>query len=116
LNQDLYTLTIEDNGTCHIETYRIKTIRGGKVYACLVDSFTWGKKSTKHGDFGWLEPIDPLFRKSCNVGDKFYNLHTTKRAAWADRKNLDWIDDSDPEESKIREKIKRTIKGMLSKI
>jgi hypothetical protein len=116
IGQELYTLSIEDDGKCSIETYKVRTIRHGFVYAILVASFTWGKKSTRHGDFGWLDPINSCFRQSCKIGEKFHNLHTTKRGAWAYPGNLDWIDDSDPEEARIREKIKKTIKSALSRL
>jgi len=110
--QDLYSLCVDDDGKCEMDVYRVRTIRGGLVYAILVTSFTWGKRSKKNGDWGWLDPIPYWCRYCRRVGESFstLGLHTTKRAAWADKNNLKYLD---PEPKK---KAARTIKSALSKI
>ena len=40
-----------------ITEYRLRTIRGAWGYIVQVESFTWGKRSGKTGDYGWLDPI-----------------------------------------------------------
>lgn len=43
---------------------------------------TWGKRSTKAGDFGWLKKIPAQYKKQFSVGDDLpFGLYTTKRAA-----------------------------------
>ncbi len=43
---------------------------------------TWGKRSNKHGDFGWLPGVPSDFRTWFSVGDDLpAGLYTTKRAA-----------------------------------
>lgn len=72
-----------------------KTIRGVSLSAhgievanvvnlALKNSSTWGKRSSKTGDFGWLPNIWSGFRKQFKVGaDLTYGIYTTKRAALA---------------------------------
>ncbi|WP_298983388.1 hypothetical protein [uncultured Roseibium sp.] len=62
--------------------YRVRTIRGGYVYAIQkVDNITWGKRSKKHGDFGWLKSIPSYCRERWRVGEKSDYLSKTKSAA-----------------------------------
>lgn len=47
-----------------------------------VKDITWGKKSRKNGDFGWLGSISEYYRKSFRVGsDLPTGLYTTKLSA-----------------------------------
>ena len=47
-----------------------------------IDRITWGKRSTKNGDYGWLSSIPESFRMQFRVGDPLpYGLYTTERAA-----------------------------------
>lgn len=59
VGQDLLKVDVtEPEGKIEWDTYRIRTIRGKWVYAILImQHLTWGKKSSKHGDFGFLDPI-----------------------------------------------------------
>jgi hypothetical protein len=53
-----YDASIDDEtGKIEIDEHVLRTIRGRHGYLTLKASFTWGKRSSKHGDFGWLDPI-----------------------------------------------------------
>jgi hypothetical protein len=111
--QTLYSVCIEDDGKCSMDIYKVRTIRGGIVHAILFDTFTWGKKSKKHGDFGWLDPIPNWCRERCKEGEKFRHLYTTKLSAWKDaEKIVKKIFDEDEEESI---KATKTIKSQIGR-
>lgn len=75
------TVDIED-GTCSIEEYHVRTVRGGFVHAIWKNSITWGKLSKKHGDYGWLKSIPEWCREKWRVAaDPPAFLKTTKLAA-----------------------------------
>ncbi len=64
------------------DVYMVRSIRGGKVYAVLVNEFTWVKLAWgRDQSRGWARVIDPVFRLSCREGCRFDYLHTTKCAA-----------------------------------
>jgi hypothetical protein len=45
---------------------------------------TWGKKTKKTGDYGWLPPFHPGYRRQFRVGEDLPSgVYTTKRAALA---------------------------------
>ncbi len=45
---------------------------------------TWGKKTKKTGDYGWLPPFHPSYRRQFRVGEDLPSgVYTTKRAALA---------------------------------
>lgn len=47
-----------------------------------VKSVTWGKRSNKIGDFGWLKSIPQEFREQFAVGENLpYGMYTTKLSA-----------------------------------
>lgn len=47
-----------------------------------IEFLTWGRRSKKIGDFGWLKSIPPEFRKQFAVGEDLYpGIYTTPRAA-----------------------------------
>lgn len=60
-------------------TYVVRTIRGGKITAIEKNSCTWGKRSKKQGDYGWLENIDDMFRETWKVGDELPHAFSTTR-------------------------------------
>lgn len=105
-----------DTGVCELDKFMIRTIRGGFVYAIAkINGITWGKISTKSGDIGWLNPIDPVFRYRVPFGGKFNLLHTTKLKAW---KSL--LEESKKSKYFYSEEIKKkaitTCKRMIGKI
>lgn len=47
-----------------------------------VDHLTWGKRSSKTGDFGWFKTIPSIYRRQFEVGDRLPpGIFTTVRAA-----------------------------------
>lgn len=92
VGQSLWMLLVdEETGQPKMEEYIIRTIRGGKVTAIWKLQCTWGKRSTKHGDFGWLKRIPAWTRGTWKVDGKLpMNLFTTKlQAIRSEIKNLD---------------------------
>jgi len=82
VGQIFYWISIDpDNGQCSFEEHHVRTIRGGEVHAILKDSFTWGKRSSKNGDFGWLKNIPAWCRRKWPVDGKPHGKFTTKRQA-----------------------------------
>ncbi|MCB5201667.1 hypothetical protein LH464_04140 [Neorhizobium sp. T786] len=79
----LFEVWAEDgNGKIAWSEWVVRSIRKGTVYATLKASWTWGKKSKKHGDFGWLDPIGPEWRVSWPVdGEPRGQLATTRLTA-----------------------------------
>jgi hypothetical protein len=77
----LYQVLHEDDGKPTMEEWHIRTIRGGKITAIWKLPHTWGKRSKKHGDFGWLDPIPAWCRQTWRVGSKPIGLSTTRRQA-----------------------------------
>lgn len=72
----------DETGRPSYDTYRVSTIRGGKVYAIHINEFTWIKlKWGKDQSRGWAKTIDPVYRESCREGERFACLHRTKGAA-----------------------------------
>ena len=84
--QTLYMIGCEEDGRPTTETWIVRTIRGGRITAIWKLSHTWGKRSKKNGDFGWIDPIPAWCRKTW-VADKpmpsWFFLFTTKRQAIA---------------------------------
>ena len=72
----------DETGRPVYDTYRVRSIRGGKVCAIQVNKFTWvklawGKDQTR----GWAKTIDSLYRHTCREGERFDCLHRSKDAA-----------------------------------
>lgn len=84
VGQELYWVFFDDeDGKCELVIYKVRTIRGGVVYAVeFIKGTTWVKKSRKHFDWGWADNIPGRCRSRCGQGDKFTLLHTTKRQAY----------------------------------
>lgn len=58
-----------------------------------IDGVSWGKRSSKNGDFGWLK-IPSFCRKQFRVGNDLpHGFFTTKRAAlkWAEKEHVETI-------------------------
>ncbi len=59
--------------------------RNDDVYVNItekVQGITWGKRSKKNGDYGWLASISQQHRQSFKVGERLpYGVYTTKLAA-----------------------------------
>ncbi|NCT81440.1 hypothetical protein GXB82_21980 [Pseudomonas stutzeri] len=72
----------------HIRTVQRRTTLGSdkKLTAFAwekIPGATWGKLSTKTGDYGWFPNADPCFRTKLVAGENFPpGVATTKLAAW----------------------------------
>lgn len=51
-----------------IDRYGCRVVRQGRAYLTHVLPWTWGKRSKKHGDFGWLDPIEPIWKTDVGIG------------------------------------------------
>jgi len=72
----------DETGRPSYDTYRVRTIRGGKVHAVQINEWTWIKlKWGKDQARGWAQTIDPVYRDACREGERFDCLHRTKGAA-----------------------------------
>jgi hypothetical protein len=76
-----YAITITDDGKITVENWVVRTVRGGKITAIWKLPYTWGKRSTKNGDFGWLKNIPTWCRRTWKVDTEPYSIFTTKRRA-----------------------------------
>lgn len=78
----LFELWTDDDGKIEWSEWHVRSIRKGIIYATVKAPWTWGKRSTAHGDFGWLDPISDEWRRSWRVGDEpAGQLATTRLAA-----------------------------------
>jgi|TARA_B110000211_G_scaffold233398_1_gene299521 hypothetical protein len=70
-----------------------------------IQGITWGKRSSKHGDIGWLKSISQEFRDQFKVGEDLPpGLYTTKLAALkyalaTELESVKWY------ENKLKEKL-----------
>ena len=72
----------DETGRPVYDTYRVRSIRGGKVHAIQVNEWTWIKlKWGKDQSRGWATTIDSVYRVSCREGERFDCLHRSKDAA-----------------------------------
>ena len=63
-----YRAGVDETGKTYVDEWISRTIRQPYGYLVIkLKAVTWGKRSTKNGDFGWLDPIDPLFRTRFKV-------------------------------------------------
>ncbi len=115
--QELYSGYADDEtGKVEIDTFKVRTIRGGWVYAIRVVSYTWGKKSGKAGDYGWLDPISKWNRYKTRIGGKFPTLYTTKRQAYMDIKKEVTENEYKEFSPEIQKKILSTVKRQITRI
>jgi hypothetical protein len=96
--------------------YVVSSIRRLKVNAIMKTSFTWGKVSKKHGDYGWLPNIPKWARKSWQMGERPYDLYTTKLLAInAEIRDVKNKPDSSFDNPDIRKRLLSTLKIMKTK-
>lgn len=91
----LYAILHEDDGTPTVERWIVRTVRGGKATAIWKLTHTWGKRSKKHGDFGWLDPIPAWCRKSWRIAGSSLpvGLYWTKAEAIKAEQKAEYIPD-----------------------
>lgn len=100
----------ETTGKVEIAEWIVRTIRGGKVSAIWKFESTWGKRSKKNGDFGWLPNIPAWARETWRVDSEPNNLKTTKLSAI--RKEMRSIDRRWFESDEAFEKAKKNLKSL----
>lgn len=94
-----YGIVHGDSGKPEFNEWVVRTVRGGRITAILKASFTWGKRSTKHGDYGWLPSIPKWCRTTWSVGREPFGLFTTKlQAVRHETKNTVVEDFDEPEQ------------------
>ncbi|RUU99460.1 hypothetical protein EOB36_20500 [Mesorhizobium sp. M6A.T.Cr.TU.017.01.1.1] len=110
----------EETGKVEIDEYGLRSIIKGRAYFTAKAAFTWGKRSTKHGDFGWLPNIPAWARSAERIGSDYIKRYAkTKaqalRAAIAERRRYrkgctlsDAIAECDAEIAALQARLKRT--------
>lgn len=74
----------EETGKVEFDEYGCRTIRRNHVYLTRKESFTWGKRSTKNGDYGWLPHIPSWCRRKVLTDSDVADMYRpTKRGALA---------------------------------
>lgn len=113
VGQILYAVFPDENtGKIEFAEYHVRTIRKSKIYATWKNSTTWGKRSSKHGDFGWLDPVPAWSRQRVDSNLCSW-LFTTKLQAIRDAiKRFDPTEYNTPE---IAEKALKTLKSLETK-
>lgn len=61
----------EEAGKVDVEEYGCRSIRSGRASMILKASWTWGKRSKKNGDFGWLDPVPTWCRTMVRLEDEW---------------------------------------------
>ena len=82
VGQQLFAVLVSDSGSCEMQTWEVRTVRGGNVTAIQRNPWTWVKLSTKHGHWGWAKNIDSIWRKTWKQNQNPDHLSRTKKAAW----------------------------------
>jgi len=81
VGQQLFEVLVSESGSCEMQTWEVRTVRGGYVTAIQRNAWTWVKLSTKHGDWGWAKNIDVIWRKTWKQNQN-PDVSRTKKAAW----------------------------------
>lgn len=98
IGDEYFRLFVNDDGMHEWWTYRVRSIQNRNitpkeyqgrlpdrivryVYAVAIFSWTWGKLSTKAGDYGWLDPISDDWRVKWRADEEPRDLFRTKKAA-----------------------------------
>lgn len=72
----------EEGGKVEVDEYGCRSVRKGRAYLTLKESWTWGKRSKKNGDFGWLDPVPAWCRNRVLEGSPGADMfRPTKRGA-----------------------------------
>ena len=73
VGDELYHVWVELDPYEHhesmLQTWVITTIRSGVAYLVWKSKWTWVKKSSKTGDYGWADHIDRYNRDKFNIAD-----------------------------------------------
>lgn len=101
-----------DTGKVEFGEYHVRTIRKGKVYAIWKCASSWGKRSSKHGDFGWLDPVPAWCREKIDGSTASWIFTTKLQAIRNEIKRFDPTEYLTPE---IAEKALKTLKNLETK-
>ena len=88
VGMDVYKVCVwdEDDGTIktELETHRVSVIRKEVAFLIHKNKFTWGKRSRKTGDYGWLRDfITNDDRNQFTIGKRLpHGMSYTKRGAY----------------------------------
>lgn len=123
IGQKLYSVgPLDGDGKIEWDEYIVRTIRGGKVFATCKNSSTWGKVSKHHGDFGWLDPVHSVWRKSWRVDEdipSWFTIATTRKGALklaiAQQKKWGSDEDYDDPIPGRNDRIVKTLESMLKR-
>lgn len=78
-----YEAWIDDDAKLGLDEWHVRTVRDGKAYMVAKKDWTWVKRSTKTGDYGWAAKIDDWNKKTVPAdGPLPEMLKTTKIAAY----------------------------------
>lgn len=104
-----------ETGKFEWNEYILRTIRGGKAFATMKLPWTWGKRSKKNGDFGWLDPVSPEWRRWWLLGKMpdWMDLHTTKLAALRYAKKQ--MEEGDFDNDDAYRKALKTVDSMITR-
>lgn len=57
-----YVVRIDDDGAVSLEEYVVSSVQTGHAHLIHKTPWTWVKRSTTAGDYGWAKNIDPCWR------------------------------------------------------
>ncbi|QNH71479.1 hypothetical protein PP938_gp031 [Rhizobium phage AF3] len=112
----------ETTGKIEFWEWHIVTVRGKWAYAVVKLDCTYGKRSKKAGDFGWLRPVPPWTRKKLsrfqtddwfNIAPSRYGMFPTKLTAL--KEEIKHQDPRNFDEPEAYEKAMKTMKSMLTR-
>lgn len=116
VGQELYSVGGDSSvGKCEMETWIVRTVRARRVTAICKNRWTWVKKSTKNGDWGWAGYIEPRHRVSWPIGTEVKVLHRTKIEAWKEVEEISKYflkEGDDPIERKMLKTAQNQIKRL----
>ena len=119
IGDEFYSYSVDDNGKVELETHVLRTIRGKYAYAIHKHEFTWGKRSGKAGDYGWLDPIWPEWRTEWRIaGDRPTKRATSKLMAirQAIKDHQRWSEPDDYPDPTMHAKALKTLQAMETRI
>lgn len=127
--QDFYRVSVDDDGKCELDVWRVSTINKNGIYLTQVNEFTWGnlntlagrgekqKRFTKEKKMGWLPNIWAGWRKYASSEESIkatHGMHTTKLSAWKDPRLLRYLDG--PEDVDAKARAEKAIKSAITRL
>lgn len=103
-----------DTGEVTTDEWKVSAVRDGVVHCIMVCALTWGKRSKKHGDFGWLPNIPKWLKHSFPEKKGSRRAFTTKRQAYVDELAFvkkGWLSDDEA----INAKLTKTLNTLIAR-